>query len=71
MDWIVPTVDHGNYISDDRLKNVRAFILVTYRTPHGRRYVKQVECMHGLVTKKLGGRIIAWMPLPDPYRGGK
>ena len=70
MDWNKIRIDHGNYISDERLRNVRASILVTYETLHGRRYVKQVECMHGRVSKYIGGRIIAWMPTPEPYRGG-
>lgn len=59
---------HGNFIPDSRLTDKRSFILVTYRANNGHRYVKQVECMYGRVTKYVGGPILAWMPLPDPYR---
>ena len=69
MNWIVSPIMHTNYIFDERLKNCRASILVTYETFHGRRYVKQVECMHGRISKKIGGKVIAWMPVPEPYKG--
>lgn len=55
------------FLNDYRLTGCRSFILVTYKTPQGRRYVKQVECLYGRVSKKLNGEIIAWMPLPNPY----
>lgn len=67
--WIVSPVIHTNYIADDRLKDSRKIILVTYETAHGRRYVKQAECLYGRISKKLGGQIVAWMPLPKPYKG--
>lgn len=54
------------FLNDYRLTGRRLFILVTYKTPQGRRYVKQVECLYGRVSKKLNGEIIAWMPLPNP-----
>lgn len=68
MDWIISPVWDTNYILDACLKDCRAAILVTYETLHGRRYVKQVECMHGRISKKIGGKVIAWMPAPEPYR---
>lgn len=67
MEWIVSPVKDGNYIVDDRLKDLQCSILVTYGKASGRKYVKQVECYHGLVTKKIGGKVIAWMPVPKPY----
>lgn len=67
MDWINSLVTLGGYIVDDRLKDRRINILVTYETAHGRKYVKQVMCDHGRVTKKLNGRIIAWKPLDQPF----
>lgn len=67
--WIVSPVMDTNYIIDDRLKDCRKIILVTYKKTSGRRYVKQVECLYGRVMKKIGGDIVAWMPLPEPYMG--
>lgn len=68
MEW--NAVGKNNFfLNDPRLTACRSFILVTYKTPQGRRYVKQVECLYGRVSKKLNGEIIAWMPLPEPYRG--
>lgn len=64
--WIVSPVMDTNYIIDDFLKDNRRYILVTYQKASGRRYVKQVECLYGRVTKKMGGKIVAWMPLPEP-----
>lgn len=68
MEWIVSPVFDTNYIMDERLKDCRKIILVTYETANRRRYVKQVECYHGRVMKKVGGKVIAWMPLPEPYK---
>lgn len=65
--WIVSPIINGNYILDDSLKNEIKEILITYSTRTGRRYVKQVLCEHGRVSKKLNGEIIAWQPLPEPY----
>ena len=42
--------------------------LVTYVTPKGRRYVKKVNIYHGRIQGKVG-KVIAWMPLPEPYEG--
>mgnify|MGYP001073903537 CR=1 FL=1 len=69
VDWIVLDRPGSAYIFDQRLKNNRVKILVTYETPSGRRYVKAVECTHGHINKNIGGDIIAWMFLPEPYRG--
>lgn len=68
MEW--NAVGKNNFfLNDRRLTACRSFILVTYKTPQGRRYVKQVECLYGRVSKKLNGEILAWMPLPEPYQG--
>ena len=68
MEWN-PVRKNNYFLNDPRLTGGRSIILVTYETPKGRRYVKQVECFHGSVQKKLNGEIVAWMPLPEPYRG--
>lgn len=65
-EWIFSPIKGTNYILDDWLKDNRRIILVAYEKASGRRYVKQVECFHGRVTKKINGKVIAWMPLPDP-----
>jgi len=51
--------------------------LVTYKTLHGRRYVRDLETSYVGSTpryigwsKKVNGEVIAWMPLPTPYKGG-
>ncbi len=69
MDWIVPQIANSNFIPDSRLTDKRSYILVTYETKTGRRYVKQAECLYGRISRKIGGTIIAWMPLPEPYKG--
>lgn len=67
--WIVSPVMDTNCILDDRLKDCRKMILVTYKKASGRRYVKQVECLYGRISKKLGGQVVEWMPLPELYMG--
>ena len=67
MKWIPVNYVNDNYIPDVRLKNEHAIILVTYETLKGRRYVKQVLCSYGRIDKKLNGKVVAWMPLPEPY----
>ena len=49
--------------------------LVTYQAKNGRRYVKEAYCEYtgespyaAYWTKKNKGEVIAWMPLPEPYR---
>lgn len=69
MGWIHTDYINQNYIPDSRLKNIHAIILVTYETSKGRRYVKQVLCSYGRIDKKLNGKVVAWMPLPEPYKG--
>lgn len=69
MDWIVSPINSSNCILDSRLTYARASILITYETGSGRRYVKQVECYHGRVNKKIGGKLIAWMFVPEPFDG--
>lgn len=67
--WIVPYIVHTNYIVDERLKNKYIKILITYETLAGKRYVEKVLCNHGRVEKKFKGEIVAWQPLPKPYKG--
>lgn len=52
--------------------------LVTYQTPSGRYHVKEAYCEYvgktprvAYWTKRINGEIIAWMPLPEPYRPEK
>lgn len=66
--WIVPYIIHDNYIVDVRLKNEYVKILITYETLTGKRYVEKVLCNHGRVEKKFKGEIVAWQPLPKPYK---
>lgn len=66
--WIASCVVHDNYIADKRLKNICENILITCETMNRKRYVKKVLCDHGRVCKAVG-KIIAWMPLPEPYKG--
>lgn len=49
--------------------------LVTYQTPSGRYHVKEAYCEYvgetprmAYWTKRINGEVIAWMPLPEPYR---
>lgn len=71
--WIpAKTTADGWTVLDSRIDR-KMSILVTYKTVTGRRYVKQVEVglngSVGYISKKLNGRITAWMPLPMPYEG--
>lgn len=59
---------YQNYIPDTRLVSVCKPIQITYQTENGRRYVKQVLCNRGRIEKKVNGDIIAWRPLPEPYK---
>ena len=68
VDWIISPVMDTNYIIHEDLKDCRKIILVTYEKASGKRYVKQCECLYGRVSKKLGGKIVAWRSLPEPYR---
>lgn len=52
----------------------RKVYLVTYETPHGRRYVRDLQASYVGITpphidwsKKIKGKVIAYMPLPEPY----
>ena len=66
MEWIkVASID--GYIQDSRLKDVCLNILVTHIGRNGRRYVSQVDCEYGRIARRIGGKIIAWMPAPAPY----
>lgn len=58
MEWIISPIADTNYIMDSRLRDCRKIILVTYETASKRRYVKQIECYHGRVMKKLVGRLL-------------
>lgn len=69
--WIPCRESNGNIHPYSELLHERKDILVTYKTRTGRRYVKQVLCNHGRVEKILLGDIVAWLPLPTPYREDK
>lgn len=52
--------------------------LVTYRTPKGKLYVRDLFCSWVELTpkyigwsKRVKGKIIAWMELPKPYENGE
>ena len=66
--WIISPVVNQSYIDSDLLRNECQMILVTYETISKKRYVKQVLCDHGSISKKIG-KIIAWRFQPDPYKG--
>ena len=66
--WIPCRESNGNIHPYSELLHESKGILVTYKTRTGRRYVKQVLCNHGRVEKILLGDIVAWLPLPTPYR---
>ena len=62
-DWTPCRPVNQNYIS--ALKDCRSKpYLITYKTPSGKRYVKKSNIYHGLVQGKIGGPVVAWMPLP-------
>ena len=65
--WISANVKNCNFICDNRLKDYYGVILIKYETMKKRRYVKPVLCNYGYVSKKIGGEITAWRPLPEPY----
>lgn len=66
--WIPVKTLYQNYIPDTRLVSVCKPMQITYQTENGRRYVKQVLCNRGRIEKKVNGDIIAWRPLPEPYK---
>lgn len=52
------------------LKNIEnGNILITYITKTGRRYVDKSPHSRGCLLKKPKGKVIAFMPLPEPYKG--
>jgi hypothetical protein len=68
VDWIEVQPNPSNYILDRSLADRVCMILVTYQNNTGLRYVAAANCNHGYVGKKIPGRIIAWMPMPKPYK---
>ena len=66
MNWI-KVKDRQGYISHEELKHENKVILVTYQTASGRRCVKAVSCNHGRLAK-VNGEVVAFMPMPKPYR---
>ena len=66
MEW-VKTSSIDGYIRDTRLKDTCLSILVTHKGRNGRRYVSLVDCEYGRITRRIGGKIIAWMPTPEPF----
>lgn len=69
MKWNVCKIENDNFISDSRLKNFYGIIIITYETVKGKRYAKSVLCNYGYISKRITGNIIAWMKLPQPYKG--
>lgn len=67
--WIPCKSLHGYIINDKRLWDKERVILITYKTMYGRRYVRPAMSRHGKIEKKIGGEIIAWMEMPEPYKG--
>ena len=65
--WRAVKAPNG-YIDDDELKQCVKNILVTYETPTGQRKVRSIFCDHGRCGKIVNGKVVAWMPLPEPYR---
>ena len=68
-EWRTPRIVDGYFINEKELIHKCESILVTYETLKGRRYTKQVLCDHGRVSKQVNGDVVAWMPLPRPYKG--
>lgn len=72
--------DNGVFIGrwipvNEGLPEEHKIYLVTYVTKTGRRYVRDCECSyagqsprHIEWSKKISGEVIAWMPLPEPYK---
>ena len=68
--WIPCVPTDGYIISHHLLTNNVMRILVTYKTKTGKRHVTSVWCNKGrIVSSRPKGDIIAWMPLPEVYRG--
>ena len=67
--WIPCSVINQCFIPE--LKNVEyAGMLFTYRTPKGRLRVRETWIERGrIVGKKMNGTPIAYMSLPEPYKG--
>lgn len=70
MEWIKANLaECGAVIYDNRITKEQ-MILVTYETRTGRRYVKETLISGGgRVRKNINGKIVAWMPFPEPYKG--
>lgn len=64
----------NGYNWTDEQPKERKVYLVTYETPNGRRYVRDLQCSYSGVSpryvgwsKKINGSVIAWAELPEPY----
>ena len=68
-DWNPCTTVNGYNINNKKLWDNERMILVTYQTVTGRRYVKSVLSQRGRIAKKVGGEIVAWAEMPEPYGG--
>lgn len=68
MEWQKAITDDGVYLENPQLKNGKGWLIVTYETIGRRRVVGVAECVHGRITTKLAGRVVAWMPIPDPFK---
>lgn len=68
MEWI--SVKNGELPQEGKV------YLVTYVTKGGKKYVRDLQCRYASETprliiwsKKIPGTVIAYMPLPEPYKG--
>ena len=66
MKWIPCNPVNQYYISELGTCKDKPY-LVTYRTLKGRLYVTKVNIKNGRIQGKIGGEVIAYMPLPKPY----
>lgn len=64
---------HGYH--SDPMPEERKVYLVTYETSGGKRYVRDLQTNYVGSTppyigwsKKVNGNVLAWMPMPEPYR---
>ena len=71
QEWI-PVVNHAS----DPMPKEGGIYLCTYKTPKGRYYVRDIQCTYSGESpkwigwsKKINGTVIAWKPLPEPFKG--
>lgn len=69
MNWIKIEKASEVYISHPVLEDYYGVILLTYVTRTQKSNVKAVAINHGRLMKKVNGIPVAFMFLPEPYRG--